>query len=252
MHYMNVAFYRALAEIKAEVANQWFGLMWWILEPILYMGAFYVIFAVLGLRGGADVVPFLLVGLVVWKWFATSVATGSVSIKRVAGLIQQIYVPKYVFVWVSVITNFMRFIVVLALLLVFLLVYGAQPSLAWLGLVPVVLVQGLLVFGVAGIFAALVPFAEDLRILVNNGLTLMFFLSGIFFDISKAPESMMPYLYMNPMVSLIDAYRDVLLKGVWPDWGGLFLVGCFSGLLSLIAFYLLRRFDRHYPKILAV
>ena len=250
MHYFNVALFMAFAELRAEVTGQWFGILWWVLEPILYMGAFYVIFAVLGLRGGEDAAPFLLVALVPWKWFATSVATGSVSLKRVAGLIQQVYVPKYVFILATVLTNFMRFIIVLALLLLFLVLYGYHPSVEWLGLLPVLLVQALLVFGVAGLFAALVPFALDLRIVVNNGLMLMFFLSGVFFDISRAPDYLLTYLYLNPMVMLIESYRDVLLNGTWPSWQGLLINGGFSMLLSLTAFYLLHRFDRLYPKVL--
>jgi len=249
-HYFSVAFFMALAEIRAEVTGQWFGILWWVLEPILYVGAFYVIFAVLGLRGGEDAAPFLLVALVPWKWFATSIATGSVALKRVTGLIQQVYVPKYVFVLATVLTNLVRFLIVLTLLLLFLLGYGYQPSVEWIGLLPVILVQGFLIFGVAGIFAALVPFALDLRIVINNGLMLMFFLSGVFFDISRAPESLLSYLYLNPMVILIESYRDVLLHGIWPAWSGLFLNGSIALLLSVIACYLLHRFDRVYPKVL--
>lgn len=249
---MKLVWHMAIAEIRTEAARGYMGSLWWVLEPILYMGVFYVVFDVLRLRGGEDIAPFLLVGLVAWKWFATSIAAGSVSIKRVSGLIQQVYVPKYVFVLVSILTNFMRFLVVLLLLLLFLVAYGFQPAFTWLGIVPVVLVQGFLVFGVTGVFAALIPFAEDLRILVNNGLTLMFFLSGIFFEISKAPEYLIGYLYLNPMVSMIDSYRAILLNGEWPEWQGLLMVSFFSMFLSLVALYLLRRFDRQYPKVLAV
>lgn len=252
IHYLDVVFYRAFTEIKTEIYSQWLGLLWWILEPLLYMGVFYIIFAILGLRGGGDIVPFLLVGLVPWKWFAASVYTGSVSIKRAAALIQQIYVPKYVFLCVSVLTSLMRFIVVLSLLLLFLVFYGYQVTPAWLDLLPVIFVQGLLVFGVAGLFAALIPFVEDLLILVTNGLTLMFFLSGIFFDISKAPASLLPYIYLNPMVTLIEAYREVLLEGREPNWLALLGVGAFAFALTMAALYLLRRFDRHYPKVLSL
>ena len=54
--------HRAYSKIRADLSDGILGVLWWVLEPILYLGAFYILIAVLGLRGGADAIPFLLRG----------------------------------------------------------------------------------------------------------------------------------------------------------------------------------------------
>lgn len=95
------------------------------------------------------------------------------------------------------------------------------------------------------------PFVPDLKIIINNGLTLLFFISGIFYDIGHLPADIRFYFYLNPMATLIENYRLVLIEGAWPHWGtiGVSLVMSLIGLT--IGLYLLTRYDRVYPKLVA-
>jgi lipopolysaccharide transport system permease protein len=147
-------------------------------------------------------------------------------------------------------TNTAKFLIVLCLLLGFLLLYGVTPTLAWASLPLVLAIQFCLVLGAGSSVAAVVPFVPDLKILINNGLTLLMFLSGIFYSISDAPPSVQPLFLMNPMAALIDTYRQILIEGVWPDWGSLLIVALISAALLSIASFGLRRFDRLYPKLM--
>lgn len=250
-HLGKTAVYQAFSDMKAEISSGMLGMVWWILEPVLYLGVFYFIFAVLDLRGGVDAIPFLLPALVAWKWFSMSVFQGSIAINKGASLMQQIYIPKYFFVVTSIIGNLCRFLVVFFLLLVFLLVYGLEPSSAWLALPAIIIVQLILVLGIAGFISALLPFIPDLRVVITNGLTLVFFLSGIFFDISIAPEPYRQILHLNPLAILIDAYRSVFLDGIPPDWNAIAVVAVFSVFLVLLAYKLISKWDREYPKVLS-
>jgi len=97
--------------------------------------------------------------------------------------------------------------------------------------------------------ATVIPFVPDLKWVVDNGLTMMFFLSGVFFDISAFPEKFQFWLRLNPMAVLIDGYRSVLLLGQMPDWGQLFWVLLFSCILIVSAVRVFNRNDRIYPKL---
>jgi lipopolysaccharide transport system permease protein len=248
--YLELVGYRVVAELRTEMARAYLGLLWWVLEPLLYMLVFYFVFAVLFERGGPGYVPFLLCGLVAWRWFDSTVRAGSVAIESNKVLIQQAYVPKWVFPLVMALTNTAKFLIVLCLLLGFLLLYGVTPTLAWASLPLVLAIQFCLVLGAGSSVAAVVPFVPDLKILINNGLTLLMFLSGIFYSISDAPPSVQPLFLMNPMAALIDTYRQILIEGVWPDWGSLLIVALISAALLSIASFGLRRFDRLYPKLM--
>lgn len=248
-HWLELILYKARADLKVEASQGYLGMLWWVLEPVLYMGAFYIIFAVAMQRGGENFVPWLLTGLVVWKWFDTSVRMSASSIRTGKGLMAQVYLPKVFFPAVVILRNGAKFLITLALLVLFLLAYGSGASWNWLLLPLVFLLQLLLVGGVASVAAALVPLWPDLMLVVNNGLMLMFFLSGVFFDTSALEGWLGTLLRLNPMVPVIDAWRAMLLGGDWPEgvWlGWALLVGVVTILLGL---YLLRRFDRYYPRL---
>ncbi|MBL4567407.1 MAG: ABC transporter permease, partial [Porticoccus sp.] len=84
-----------MAELKAESSRSYLGFFWWILEPALYMVAFYIVFALVFQRGGPGFIPFLLCGLVVWKWFGSVVSGSANVILSSSALIRQVYIPKY-------------------------------------------------------------------------------------------------------------------------------------------------------------
>jgi lipopolysaccharide transport system permease protein len=241
--------YKVYAELSAEAARTFLGILWWVIEPVLYMSVFYFIFGVLFQRGGEGFVYFLLVGLVVWKWFDSSIRSGMVSLQTNAAVIVQVYQPKFIFPVIVVLINTAKFLFVMLLLLLFLLVSGKPASASWLALLPLISVQCVFIASITSLFATVIPFVPDFKWVVENGLTMLFFLSGVFFDISAMPENFQVWLRLNPMAVLIDNYRNVLLQGQMPDWWQLFWVLLFSGILILAALRVFNRFDRIYPKL---
>ncbi|RME60797.1 ABC transporter permease [Candidatus Parcubacteria bacterium] len=249
-HYAQLVFQKAIYELVAEARRGYLGIIWWVMEPVLYLGVFYILFVVLFRRGGDDAVNFLLAGLVVWKWFASSILQCSNSIGINNGLIWQINIPKILFPIISIVNNTIKFGIIFAIFVVYLLVTGVEPSAVWF-LLPIVLIaQFLLISGLSLLVSAIVPFVPDLRFLIDNGMMLLFFLSGIFFDVSSVSSDLKIYLYFNPMLGLIEAYRDILLNNQLPDFQVISLTILFSTLLIGIALSIFRKFDRVYAKII--
>ncbi len=162
-----------------------------------------------------------------------------------------VYLPKYIFHCVAALTATVKFLIVFCLLLIFLLLSGAKPTMVWLAIPLLVGMQFFFILSVSGVLAALVPFVPDLNQVIATMLMPMFFLSGVIFDITKISEPFQSYLYLNPMATLIADYRKVLLDGMWPGWGGLGAIFLLSCAMSAIAYALMRHFDRVYPKVLA-
>jgi len=250
MNYGEVLLYGVYSDLRTEVARRFLGFLWWIIEPVMYMAVFYLVFGLALRQGGPDYVSFLLCGMIAWKWFDGSVRQASNSIPMNAGLVQQIHVPKYLFALIQIFSNTFKFAIVLTLLLGFLLGTGKPVRLEWLGLVPVILVQLLLIIAVGLLLAAVIPFVQDLKLVVDNLLMLLMFMSGIFFNADHVPEAMRGVFGYNPMVLLIQAYRDVLLHNQWPQWSALGYCIALSIPILAVALLTLTRNDRHYPKLL--
>lgn len=251
-HYIELIFFKTYADLRAEAARTYINFLWWIIEPLLYMGVFYIVFGLLFQRGQGDFVPFLLCGLVTWKWFDSSLRNGAVAITANTGLMQQVYLPKIIFPSITILTNTIKFAFVLAMLLVFLQWYGATIGACYLALPLVLGAQLLLIAACTYAAAAIVPLLPDIKLLIDNGLTLLFFLSGIFFSGDTIPERYQFYFYLNPMAFLIDSYRTILLDNQWPDWQGLSWISLASLMGIYMGHRLLTRFDRIYPRTLLV
>jgi len=246
-HYWSLIWYKAVSDLRAEAARGYLGILWWVIEPILYMAAFYVVFSILR-QQQEDVVEFLLCGLVVWRWFAGSLGQGSNSLANAANLMRQVYIPKFIFPCVSVASNALKFLVVLMILLLFLMLSGTEITAAWAALPVVLLVELFVIAATVCFVAAIVPFLPDIQVIVSNVILLLFFLSGVIFDINQAPEDFKFYLYLNPMVTLVEDTRLVLIQGIVPDWQPLIIISVVSLFLLWVAAYILVRFDKIYPK----
>ena len=246
-HYTNLIFHRAYIELKTEAVQNYIGVLWWVLEPLMYMCAFYIVFEIFLERGGPGFVGFLLCGLVFFRWFDGTTKNAGNSIMNNGALIRQIYLPKLIFPLTAVVSGTMRFCFILSLLLVFLCFYTEGPQLIWLSLPALLIVQFTMIAGLGTLFAVFVPIYPDLRKFIDNGMLLMFYMSGVFFDTSKLSEEAQRWLNLNPMAVLIQQYRQVLLHGQTPDWHSLATVFAVAAALLLIGLLLAHAFNRKLP-----
>lgn len=251
IHTIELVLYKTYAELKVEASETYLSFLWWIIEPVLYMAVFYVVFGLILRRGGGvDYIPFLLCGLTVWKWFASTVQSGANAIRANAGLMRQVYIPKIIFPTTTILQNTVKFAIILALLVIFLQIIGKGVTVTYIVLPVLILAQLLLIAACTYILSAVVPFAPDITQLIGNGMMMLMFLSGIFYSGDKIPEAYQPYFYLNPMASLIQAYRDVMLYSQWPDWSAVGWIAITSIGAIWFSFCLFSRFDRVYPRLI--
>jgi len=247
---VDLVLYKTYADLRAEAAKTYINYLWWIVDPILTMLVFYLVFGLLFQRGGEDFVAFLLSGLVIWNWFRQSVAHAGGAILNGKGLINQVHMPKVVFPAVTLLTDLTKFVLVLGLLLVFLWLSGYPLNASYLALPVLLVVQMLLISALAFTLAGAVPFVPDLRFLADHFLHLQFFCSGIFYSVQDLPARYHGWFYLNPMAGLIEDYRGVLLHGAWPRWGRLALIAVGSAVLLAVAVLFIHRRDRVYPRVI--
>jgi lipopolysaccharide transport system permease protein len=247
--YIELMFYRAYAELTRDLKRAYLGFLWWFIEPVLYMAVFYLIFGE-GLRkGGPDFVVYLLTGLIIWKWLDGSVRSSANVIISSVGLMNHVYIPKILLPAMVVIVNTYKLATVLIIFLLFLVfVWGIPVTHYWQFLPLLLLLQLILIFGMAGIAAAVVPVIPDLKYIIEYGMTMAFFLSGIFFDIHELTPEIQNILMYNPMVVLIESYRDILLYARWPNWHALLIVSIEAAALFGVMLILLIKLDRYYPR----
>lgn len=248
-HYAELIRFKVGCELRAEAERTYVGFLWWVVDPVVSLFVYYLVFAVLFERGGPEFVPFLFVGLLTFRWLNTCVAHGATSIAQETGLMQQVYLPKVVFPIVSVWVDTVKFACAFVLLLLFLWGMGYQATPAWFALPLILGVQLALICGLAFLCAAWTPFLPDLDVVLSHVFRMLFFVSGVFYAIESVPEAYRPWLRLNPMATLIEAYRAVLLEGQLPAAFPLLANAGLAVALIAVGAAMIRNFDRVYPKI---
>ncbi len=249
LHLIELTLFSTYAELRAERARSYLGLLWWIVEPAMNMGVYYLVFAVIFKQGGPDYIPFLLIGLTLWQWFKSCISHGGYSIWQQLPLIRQVKLPLQVFPSVQILADTVKFLCILAILLIVLWSTGYPPNIAYLALLPVLLVELVFVAACTYVVAAVVPLVPDLRFIIEQVLQVVMFLSGIVFALEGLPPVLRHWFELNPLVELVAAGRGILMRGEWPDWFGLGRVALISLVLYAFGAWLIQRLTPRYVKL---
>lgn len=205
--------------LKADARRYFFGYLWWVLEPLIYVLVFYLVFQqLLGTRQ-PDFLAFLVVGKLTFIWFSKSVNQAANSLLLARGLIAQRDMPKVIFPLAVLHEGFYKQLPVFGLMLVYVMVSGYGAHSGWLWLLPLVVTQYLVIVVCSLIGSLLVCLQRDFVIMINLGMVLMLFISGIFWDVNAIQDPVKVHWLMtlNPLAFLIDGYRSVLMYGSAPD-----------------------------------
>jgi lipopolysaccharide transport system permease protein len=236
--------------LRSEAAQSYLSYAWWVLEPLLFMFIFYVVFKILLQRGTEDFVAFLLCGIVPFMWFSKSVNQSGMSIIQGKGLISQVYLPKTFFPLVLIGQNSVKQTLVFLLLFSYLVYDGYSPTARWLWLMPIVMTQFTFIVALSLVVAFLGSFARDVKYLVDAGLRMMLFISGIFYSYTDVliPEHRDLFL-MNPMANLIVNYRKVLLEDSTPMIVSLLVIFTISTFVIVLMYLVMKRYDNTLTRL---
>lgn len=218
---------KARMALKSEASKLYLSYLWWVIEPALWVLIFYFAFTYL-LDFGRDI-AFLMCGKIPFLWFSKSFTTGSNSIVSNRGLLSQVNIPKQFFVYESLQGILYKQWLVFLLLFVVLMLFGYMPSLYWLWIAPLIIVQYFLIVLVSLIGAALVSYVRDVRILINMAVIFLLFSSGVFWDVEQIADPVKREILLtwNPLAFLLSAYRKVLMYGEMYNWEHLLILsGC--------------------------
>ena len=239
-------------EFDARYRQSMLGVFWAFLTPLLMLGVYTLVFRfVFKLRwggiGSESDLAFALrlyAGLAVFNFFAECVNRAPRLILDQPHLVKKVIFPLEILAWVNALAALTNLAVALLLLLLFgawdqgglTLTVLALP-LVWLPLLPLGL-------GLGWLLAAIGTYVRDVGQVLGMLVSLLMFLSPIFFPVEALPPAVRPWMFLNPLALTITQTRQVLLDGQWPQWPALalhLLVCCAIALLGAAFFRAARK-----------
>lgn len=214
-------------ELKARYRGSVLGFFWSLANPLMLLTVYTFVFSIVfkpDARGSmSPYALFLVSGLFPWIWVSTSALEGSMSLLANSGLIRKAVFPAELLPMVAVLQNLVHLLFALPIVIVALvagrLLGFPVGGMAVFALPAILLLHLPMVSGLALGASALTVHFKDVRDLLANFLTLMFFLTPILFSLDTI-RHLAPVWWavrLNPFTPFTLAYQDVLFRGRFPE-----------------------------------
>lgn len=249
--YWNYAVWAAKAELKTEVANSYLNWVWWILEPLCMMLIYAFIFGVV-FNGSEKYFPiFIFLGLTLWNFFNGCVTSSVKSMKRNQAIISKVYIPKYILLLVKMLVMAFKMLISFGIVIIMMIVSRVHITPLVLYVPLILLVLFVFTFAVSVHLMHFGVFIEDMGNVVNIVLRLVFYMTGIFFNIEKrlpgTPGRILTH--WNPTALIITSMRRALLYNKVPSWKYLLLWLAVSTVIALWGVKRIYKYENSYAKI---
>ena len=250
--YKSYMLFSAKSALKADVATSRLNWLWWILNPFLFMLVYTFVSLIVFGKGEKYFPIFVFIALNMWNFFSACVNKSVRLVKKNKSTISKVYLPKYILILSVMLEEGFKMCVAFMLVLVMIPVYRVPLSFKVILALPVGLLLLVFTYAISTLVLNLGVFIDDLANIVSVLLRLVFYMSGIFYDVIKRVPQ--PYnkwmLYGNPMALMIRSARNCILYQKYPHARMLVIWFAISLILSVIGTRLITKHENSYVKLI--
>ena len=221
----------ALRDLQARFRQSFLGLAWLVLIPLLTLAVYTLVFRfIFESRWGqeASTMAFafrLFLGLALFNLVSECLMRAPRIISEQPNLVKKVLFPLPILIWSSATVALAQCITALVLLFIGLWWDAGSPAWGILAM-PLVLIPLLyFILGLSWALAAIGVYIRDTQQVIGLLLSLLLFLSPIFYPLSALPSPWQAWMQLNPLAYWIETARQLVFTPSWPDWG-MYLMMC--------------------------
>ena len=232
--YRDLFFFLVFRDIKVLYAQTVLGFSWALLNPLIQILVFTVIFGKVA-QLDTDGIPYALfstVAIVPWTYMSNAMSTGSSSLVAGQGMLGKIYFPRVIFPITPILAKLVDFAISILLIIVAMMYYGVWPGMNLLLLPLFVLMMIAVPLGISLWLSALAIRYRDVKFAMPFVMRMLIYSAPIVYSATKIPESWRLVYSLNPIVGVIEGFRACLL-GFEVPWMFI-LPGMFTSVLLVV------------------
>lgn len=194
------------------------GIFWSVLKPLMIMIIMVIIFSTLFKGRIENYAVYFLAGKCIFDFINTAITTSMYSIKSNKTIILKTSTPKYIFILGAIITEFINFLITLAILLGVMYVTNAPFYFETipLSIIPIISAT-MMIIGIGLTLSILCIYFTDIQHLWGVFTLLVMYASAIFYPMDIIPEPYYSYVILNPLFWIINQFRHFFIWGTIPD-----------------------------------
>jgi lipopolysaccharide transport system permease protein len=232
--YRDLFFFLIFRDIKVLYAQTVLGFSWALLNPLIQVLIFTIIFGKVAQldTNGVPYVLFSTVAIVPWTYMSNAMSAGSTSLVTGQGMLGKIYFPRVIFPITPILAKLVDFAISILLIILALLYYGVWPGMNLLLMPLFVLMMIAVPLGISLWLSALAIRYRDVKFAMPFVMRMLIYSAPIVYSAAKIPESWRLVYSLNPIVGVIEGFRACLLGSEVP-WMFI-LPGIFTSVLLVV------------------
>ncbi len=235
-------------EIRGRYKGSILGILWSFINPLLQTLIYAFIFPLILQNVQDNYVAFLIIGVFTWYFFANTIANGNRIIINNANIINKIYFPREILPISSVTSGLVNYLISFPIILIFLLFSKIGFSI-YILLVPlIILIEYILTLGIIFITSSITVYIRDFEFIVNFFINLLFYATPILYAVNDIPSKWQWLIKLNPITSIINSLRDILLYHNCPNILSLLLALISSLVILIIGIFIFRKLEKRFSE----
>ena len=205
-------------DLKLKYRGSVFGFLWSLANPLLMAVVYTVAFTFILQVRGEGFVFYLLLGLLSWTFFSSSATMSTGAIIDNAGLLKSVRFPRAILPIATVLFNLAQYLLTVSVILPAMMLWYSVPPAAPMLLFPVfVVLQVFFTVGIALLLATGTAFFRDIRHLLEVGLSVIFWMTPIVYELRSVPERLQLLILLGPVSPFVAAYHQLFFYREWPS-----------------------------------
>lgn len=251
MEYRDLFYFLVKRNIRVLYAQTVLGLSWAIMQPLIQIVLFTVIFGKVA-SVPTDGIPYFLfstVAIIPWTYMSQSMNESSLTLVTNQGMLGKIYFPRIILPTVPILAKLLDFAISILLLVVAMLYYRVYPTINIIYVPFFLLYMTLVPLGIGLFLSALAIRYRDVKYAMTFIVRLLIYTAPVVYSASSIPEKYRLLYSLNPIVGVIEGFRAAFLGGAMP-WMYI-LPGFISAIILLFAGAMyFRRMERVFVDVI--
>jgi len=233
-----------LRDLRLRYRKSVLGFAWTLLNPLLFMTIYTLVFSVYLRIAIPHYALFLLCGLIPYNWLSTALSLGATAVVDGRMYVGKTLFPIEALLIVPVLSTGLNFALSLPMLFALAYAMHVHLGLALIALLPVIAIEWLIIQALVILFATFNVFYRDVQQIVVYFVTILLYISPILYTREMVPRRFGFLITWNPLAPLVTSYQDILYRGLWPDQHALI----FAAIFGIVLFGVAYRVFVHYAE----